>query len=464
MDRNRASFKFSVTQSRDRAGAGPLTVLRAAIPGRTGFALDAFTELLPQGLVADEAGAVPEGGFELRLQRQDPPMAPLDELVLLLHAAAEIEHSLMVQYLYAAYSLPDQSPQKEWQETLIIIARQEMGHLMATQNLLLALGAPLNFEREDYPFNAFYPFPFKLEPLSTGSLARYVLAEMPDPAQVPDVDVAVLLADAGSGHAIPRVGALFVAIEELIAELTSDPVYADSLPFQAKPADWMAGPFSLALREVPSIGEASSLLDAIAVQGEGPKEAAGGAPSHFRRFHKMYLEAKTHVATTGQPLSEAQPTDPTVKDSQASGYLQHAMARAWGASFNTRYRCLLFTLEHQLALANNDAARGRMRLWAFADMQALRAMAQLLKQRPQHEPLRNDDLGRPRVAGAPFELPQTLQMPDRPIDRWRQHRNLVQFHVEQLRALEADDPLAVELATDVADRLAFIAQQLEQQP
>jgi hypothetical protein len=54
--------------------------------------------------------AVSGDGIELRLERQSPPKAPLDELVLLLQTSAEIEHSLMAQYLYAAFSLLDRSP------------------------------------------------------------------------------------------------------------------------------------------------------------------------------------------------------------------------------------------------------------------------------------------------------------------------------------------------------------------
>jgi len=467
MNRNRTQFRFALVPARGRDQPGVATAmvkgLRAVDAGRMGFAMEAFTISMPAAFIHDEAAATPvDATFEVRLQRQDPPLDPLDELILLLHTAAEIEHSLMAQYLYAAYSLPDQSPQKEWQETLVGIAHQEMGHLLATQNLLLSVGASLNFEREDYPFSDFYPFPFKLEPLSVASLARYVLAEMPDRSKVPEVDVDALCAEAGVDHQIPRVGALFVAIAELIGELSSDPVFADSLPFQAEPSDWRAGPYALALRKVASITEASQLLDAIGKQGEGPDEPDEALPSHFRRFYAMYVAAKAHVGSTGQPLSDALPTNPTVHDPQAPGYLQQPIARAWGAAFNTRYRILLFTLEHLLSLSNADATRGRMRGWAFDDMKAVHDMALLLKQRPQHEPLRNDELGRARVAGAPFEMPQTLQMPNRPVDRWRELRNLMRFHLEQLSGLERDDDLAGDLSADIRERLTFISDQLEQ--
>lgn len=46
----------------------------------------------------------------------------------------------------------------ERREELIGIAREEMGHLMSVQNLLLGMGSALNFEREDYPFNEVYRF------------------------------------------------------------------------------------------------------------------------------------------------------------------------------------------------------------------------------------------------------------------------------------------------------------------
>ncbi|HEX8958013.1 MAG TPA: ferritin-like domain-containing protein, partial [Burkholderiaceae bacterium] len=113
--------------------------------------------------------------------------SPRDYITYLLSIDAEIEHCLMVQYLYAAYSLG--GPQvpaefrdavRDWQEVILGIAKEEMGHLISVQNVLRVIGAPLHFEREDYPWDApFYPFPFTLEPLTLDSLAKYVYAESP---------------------------------------------------------------------------------------------------------------------------------------------------------------------------------------------------------------------------------------------------------------------------------------------
>ena len=88
-----------------------------------------------------------------------PEMTWRDYLVLLLHLGAEIEHALMVEYLYAAYSLGgDQIPHahrpmvQRWQTNILNVAREEMGHLLTVQNLLCLLGGPISFDREDPPW------------------------------------------------------------------------------------------------------------------------------------------------------------------------------------------------------------------------------------------------------------------------------------------------------------------------
>jgi Ferritin-like len=114
-------------------------------------------------------------------------MAWRDYLIMLLHIGSELEHGLMVQYLYAAYSLggdnvppEDQETVRQWQDLILTVAREEMGHLLTVQNLLCFVGGPVSFNREEFPWDTpFYPFPFMFEPLSRESLAAYVFAEMP---------------------------------------------------------------------------------------------------------------------------------------------------------------------------------------------------------------------------------------------------------------------------------------------
>lgn len=56
-----------------------------------------------------------------------------------------------------------------------------MGHLVTVQNVLRFLGAPLELDREDYPWDIpLAPFPLTLELLTRRSLARYVVGESPE--------------------------------------------------------------------------------------------------------------------------------------------------------------------------------------------------------------------------------------------------------------------------------------------
>lgn len=110
---------------------------------------------------------------------------PYLELVRLLQEASEIEHSLMLQYLYGAFSLKPMyraiagygNPNAN---DLLGVAIQEMQHLAAVNRLLVALGAAPHLVREDFPYEPeIYPFEFHLEPLSVNSLAKYVYCEAP---------------------------------------------------------------------------------------------------------------------------------------------------------------------------------------------------------------------------------------------------------------------------------------------
>src|SRR5271170_962697 len=82
----------------------------------------------------DEAG----GTDRMPSRRKDldkrPDMTWHDHLVMLLSFGAETEHALMVQYLYAAYSLGgDHLAEKYratiegWRSSIIAVAKEEMG-------------------------------------------------------------------------------------------------------------------------------------------------------------------------------------------------------------------------------------------------------------------------------------------------------------------------------------------------
>jgi hypothetical protein len=406
--------------------------------------------------------AAPQTAPRLRLERQVPAMYPRDEVVFLVHTAAEIEHSLLAQYLFAAYSLPKTNPHRRWRSMLIQIAREEMGHLLSAQNMLLALGGPMNFEREDFPYNAFYPYPFELRPVSVQSLARYVLAEMPDDGVIPpelNFDHPMVRQDAGvtsPGTDVNRVGALFELLLKLAGALSPTDVLPLSQAYQANPIDWNAPPFSLVLTKLASLADLAQLIGNIGAQGEGPTEPVA-QPSHFVRFYQIYQEAKQYLAadpshSLGRPIA----SNPTVQDAKAEGYLSDPTANAWGDVFNHRYRWLLTSVAHALVL-DDGPDRTQLRIWAFEEMTTvLPRVAELVSSLPQHAGTPADGL----FAGAPFELPYTLALPSRDFDRWRHQMMLLEHSGAQIDAI-GDGPLSRIIKTVDAARLPFLQQKLQ---
>ncbi|MEU1075535.1 ferritin-like domain-containing protein [Streptomyces sp. NPDC005878] len=139
----------------------------AARPGRTAALTAADTERLGYTPVFDD---------------------PALELIRLLRDGAEIEHSLLVQYLYAAFSVktPRFADLAGWPSHryggrplhLMGVAIEEMTHLDIVNSLLVALGAAPHLGRQQFPYEQdIYPFDFVLEPLSPRSLAKYVYVE-----------------------------------------------------------------------------------------------------------------------------------------------------------------------------------------------------------------------------------------------------------------------------------------------
>ncbi len=108
---------------------------------------------------------------------------PYLELIRLLKEASEIEHALMIQYIFAAFTLKPQyqglvGSAEPTGDSFLGVAVQEMQHLAAANKLLVALGSAPNLERQDFPTEPdIYPFEFSLERLTKLTLARYTYVE-----------------------------------------------------------------------------------------------------------------------------------------------------------------------------------------------------------------------------------------------------------------------------------------------
>lgn len=157
---------------------------------------------------------------------------PYLELIRLLKEGAEIEHDLMVQYLYGAFSLKPGyadvvgTPQPNAASLMGVIV-QEMQHLAAVNRLLVELEAKPVLTRQDFPYETdAYPFPFELAPLNQVNLAKFVYCEA-DKTRLKHarsvVDDSHLLdklkGSLGNDIAPNHVGSLYDAIIETILEV-----------------------------------------------------------------------------------------------------------------------------------------------------------------------------------------------------------------------------------------------------
>lgn len=112
------------------------------------------------------------------------------ELIRLLREAAEIEHDLMIQYLYCAFSLKPAyadliGAPLPGSSSFMGVVIQEMQHLGAVNRLLVELDASPVLTRQDFPYESeIYPFPFELAPMSPVSVAKFTYCEAaPDALQ-----------------------------------------------------------------------------------------------------------------------------------------------------------------------------------------------------------------------------------------------------------------------------------------
>jgi hypothetical protein len=141
------------------------------------------------------------------IARMAPSSAPLrvhqirnrEELIQVLGIASELEHNLMCQYLFAAYSLKrypwegltsvQLDRARSWGALITLVARQEMEHLGLVMNLRSAIGAGPYFKRPNFPQKPDYygkaDIDSVLTRFSSETIRRFQKFEQPHPAPGP---------------------------------------------------------------------------------------------------------------------------------------------------------------------------------------------------------------------------------------------------------------------------------------
>ena len=348
---------------------------------------------------------------------------PLDKARALLHAAAEVEHMLLIQYLYAsltlkagtqllALPLPQQQAVRSWAATLKTIAIEEMGHLMSVQNLLLLIGEDPSFKREEFPppVDGSYPFDLHLEPLSKHSLAKYILAEAPISADA-TLDEFRKLVPATVG-AVKHVGVIYGLLAvifskgqltlgatpaddwetfvQLIASkcgalqhpelwlLDSALLHPGSEKRQGHPTDFDAPVPGFFFATVTDLKGAYGLVRDIGLQGEAPVDAPTHV-SHYLQFRRMFEGSGTLLPF---PLNgEFDPAFDVGVDPKLSDYTDNAHDLA--AQIDAAYATMLQGLNQYLS-ADAAGSRADIANAAVDQMHDVRQLSKNLLTFPQH--------------------------------------------------------------------------------
>ena len=234
-----------------------------------------------------------------------------EELIFLLCEASELEHLLMCEYLFAAFSLKESveeglTPEqldavRRWERVISEVAVQEMLHLAQASNLLTAIGGMPHFRRPNLPQRAKYYPPevqLALMPFSEDALRHFIFLERPedfDDQDAPGFEViGPHFGEAQGEELVPvaqnfaTVGLLYRAIEQGMLVLAMR--YGEQQLFVGPPSAQAAGaafrwPELVAVTDLLSAGKA---IEFIVEQGEGAR--GNWQESHYGRFLNVFQE------------------------------------------------------------------------------------------------------------------------------------------------------------------------------
>ncbi len=268
-----------------------------------------------------------------------------EELIFLLSEASELEHMVMLEYLFAAFSLKSDAGEgltgeqleavRRWERVISEVAAQEMLHLASASNLLTAIGGAPHFSRPNFPQPAkYYPpgFEMALMPFSEQALGCFVYYERPEGMEhnAPELQLAseMIASLIPGGVVVPHeqqfatVGHLYRGIEQGFRRLVEK--YGEQRVFVGPPeaqATWTYFWWP-ELVAVTDLASALAAIETIVEQGEGARSDRDDA--HFGMFLRVlveYLEFKRRdpdfeparpvTAAWVRPPVDAKPPNPT---------------------------------------------------------------------------------------------------------------------------------------------------------
>ena len=358
-----------------------------------------------------------------------PPEAPFviehrEALIYMLCEAAELEHGIMCQYLYAAFSLKQSEDEglsageaeavQRWRKRISHIATQEMLHLSLVQNLLSAIGGAPHLSRPNFPQPAsHYPAGVHLTLLPFGepALQHFMFLERPEGMDLEDAEGMAAFGRAApamqQGDIVPRgqdfatVGHLYRSIEAGIAHLAEK--FGEQWLFVGPPRaqatqQYFGWPELVAVTDVAS---AQRAIDEILEQGEGPR--GHWQDAHFGQFVEI-LDEYTQLRAANPAFEPVRPVvtvnvRPAERETDVPLVTDPLTAQVMDL-FNVTYEILLLMLQRFFAHTEETDAQ----LKALADatvalmFQAIKPLGDLVTTLPAGPEYPG------RTAGPSFEL------------------------------------------------------------
>jgi CDGSH-type Zn-finger protein/truncated hemoglobin YjbI len=297
-----------------------------------------------------------------------------EALIYMLCEAAELEHGIMCQYLFAAFSLKQREDEgltagelaavERWRKNISHVATEEMLHLALVHNLLSAIGAAPHFGRPNLPAPAHhYPAGVNLTlvPFGERALQHFIFLERPEGMEyegaegldLPAHEAVPLMSERDivpQPQDFATVGHLYRSIEEgfrhLAEKVGEENLFVGPARAQAIPENfhWPE------LVVVSDLASAQKAIDTILEQGEGAR--GHWEQAHFGQFVKILDEYREMV--TAKPGFD--PVRPvmfaTVRRSERDDTVAQISERVTSRCadlFNVSYEILLQMFERYFA-------------------------------------------------------------------------------------------------------------------
>jgi hypothetical protein len=377
-------------------------------------------------------------------RRTDRGITTRSDLVPALRHAAMIELAVMLQYLYAAFSIPTygagveyvrrgewtveqlrlvcgdggETRDKGMRSSLLTVAREEMIHFLIVNNIIMAIGEPFYIPSIDFGTinnQLLVPLDFSLEPLGVGSVARFIAIEQPADliGEVRRADVM----SSGSYEEDHPGSPPYSSLSELYANIREGLQRVPNLFMVDKGRG--GGEHHLFLREsintvhpdyqleVDDLASALFAIDVVTEQGEGNvlTSVTPGEESHFDTFLRMsdLLMTEQLKGARGRrtPWTPAYPLvrNPTLhKGNPAKELVTDSDAREVLRLFNRSYFMMFqLMLQHFGQCPDSSLRRSELMNMAIEVMTGvMRPLAELLVTLPSGR--------RGKTAGPSFEL------------------------------------------------------------